>query len=111
MKGQEIHRALQVIEEFRKIDPEMPIQQAAAFVFIVLHEGCTMKAVADALGMSQGSSSRNVAALSDWHRLKRPGAGLVKSEADPYEMRRKAITLTPKGTRVVTALSNIMEGP
>ncbi len=110
MKGQEIHRALQVIEEFRKIDPEMPIQQVATFLFIVLHEGCTMKAVADSLCMSQGSSSRNVAALSDWHRLKRPGAGLVKSEADPYEMRRKIITLLPKGKRVVETVKSIMEG-
>ena len=105
-----IHRALKVIEEFRKIDPEMPIQQASAFMYIVTHEGCTMKAVAEHLGMSQAASSRNVAALSEWHRLKRPGAGLVTSEADPYEMRRKVITLTPKGKRVAETLSNIMEG-
>ena len=70
-----------------------------------------MKAVAEALGQSQSSSSRNVAALSEWHWLKRPGAGLVKSEADPYEMRRKVITLLPKGKRVAEALVNIMEGP
>ncbi len=108
--AKEIHQALKVIEEFRKIDPEMPIQQAAAFLYIVLHEGCTMKGVAGGLGMTQGSSSRNVAALSEWHRLKRPGAGLVEANADPYEMRRKVITLLPKGKRVAESIINIMEG-
>ncbi len=68
-----------------------------------------MKAVAEALDTSQSSASRNVAALSDWHWLKRPGAGMVKTEADPYEMRRKIITLTQKGKLVAKALGQIME--
>ncbi len=111
MKGQEIHRALQVIEVFRTIDPEMPIQQASAFLYIALHEGGNMKAITEHMGMALHSTSRNVAALSIEHRLKRPGYGLVEKNPDPYESRRMIITLLPKGRRVAEALSNIMEGP
>ena len=97
------------LEEFRKLDPTMPSQTAAIFLYVAVHPGCTMKDVAEALGTSESSVSRNVSALSDWHRLKRPGLGLVTKDYDPYELRRRIINLTPKGQRVLNSLSAIME--
>lgn len=97
------------LEEFRKIDPEMPMQMAATFVLVALLPGITMKELAERLGISQASCSRNVAALSKVHRLNKPGHDLVYAEEDPAERRRKIVRLTSKGTRVEESLKSLIQ--
>lgn len=102
-------KAMRLLEEFRKLDPEMQMQTAQAFIYVAIHPGTTMKQLGDALGISQASCSRNIAALSKWHRLDRPGHDLVVAQEDPAERRRKIVTLTPKGKRIAKALLDILE--
>ena len=97
-------KGLRFIEEFRKIDPEMPLQMAATFMVVAIRKGITMKELAETLGISQASCSRNVAALSKWHRLNREGHDLIYTEEDPIERRRKIAFLTPKGKRIAETL-------
>ncbi len=95
---------------FRLIYSEMPIQLAMSFMFIANNEGCSVTDVKKALDLSQSAASRLVAALTEWSNLKRPGYGLVVSKADPMEMRRKILRLTPKGNQFFNTLDTIMEG-
>lgn len=97
------------MEEFRKFDPQMPIQMAATFLFFAIHRGCTMRQLADATEISQSSASRNVAALSETHRAGSAGHNLLVSEQDPLDWRRKVINLTPKGQRMAATLLALME--
>jgi len=102
-------KGLVLLEEFRKVDPDMPIQMAAAFLVVANNEGVTMKELGDKLGISQSSCSRNVAALSKVHRLNKPGHDLVYAIEDPAERRRKIVFLTPKGKRVAESIVGILE--
>lgn len=96
------------VEEFRKLDPDLPSQTVATFLYVCLHEGCPMKDIADGLGLAQSTTSRNVAALSKWHRLRKPGLNLVDAKEDFYERRRKLVTLTPRGRKLRDELLTIM---
>jgi len=60
--------------------------------------------LADTLGISSSASSRNVAALGDWHRKQRPGYRLVTTKLHPDDRRRKAVVLTRKGETVINQL-------
>lgn len=107
MAQRDYHKILTILEEFRKLDPEMQLQMAATFTLVAMRPGITMKDMAEILGISQASCSRNVAALSKWHRLNKPGHDLVYSEEDPIERRRKIVKLTAKGKRVAETLSSL----
>lgn len=93
----------------RILDDSLPVQTLAVFLEIASNpSGISITEVANKCGLASSSASRNVAALSDWHWLKRPGLGLVVSEVDPMECRRKNVKLTPKGKQVVDQLVAIM---
>lgn len=99
------------IEEFRGVDPEMPSQSAALFLYSAIYPGCTMTDLQTNLGMSQASCSRNVSALSEWHRLEKPGLGLIVATPDPMERRRKIVRLTEKGEQLAIALTEAVMSP
>ena len=103
------NKGIRLLEEFRKLDSEMPIQMAATFLMVANEEGITMKNLGNRLGISQSSCSRNVAALSRWHRLGNPGHDLLYAIEDPVERRRKIVKLTPKGKRVAETVLKILE--
>lgn len=99
------------IEEFRAVDPEMPSQSAALFLYSAIYPGCTMTDLQTNLGMTQSSCSRNVSALSEWHRLEKPGLGLIVATPDPMERRRKIVRLTDKGEQLAVSLTEAVMNP
>lgn len=110
MSKQALLKGFRMLEEFRKLDPEMQLQTAATFMCVALRPGITMKEIGDKLGISQASCSRNVAALSKWHRLNKEGHNLVVATEDPTERRRKVVHLTPDGERLARNLTTYLEG-
>lgn len=108
LETKDLWKLYKVFEEIRKIDPEIPIQTAHVFVTVALIPGITMREITDRLNISQSTTSRNVTALSKWHRLNKPGLDLVKAEEDPAERRRKVVNLTPKGVLLAKALKLIL---
>jgi DNA-binding MarR family transcriptional regulator len=101
-------KLLRVTEELRKLDPEMPLQQITLLILVALQPGVTMKELSERMGMSQSTMSRNCAALGKTHRIGVPGKGLITTAEDPYERRRKIVTLTPKGKLVAGSLSELI---
>lgn len=99
------------IEEFRGVDPEMPAQGIALFLYSAIYPGCTMTDLQKNLGMTQSSCSRNVSALSEWHRLEKPGHGLLVATPDPMERRRKTVRLTEKGEQLAVSLTEAVMNP
>ena len=98
-------RILQAVEEFRKVDPEMPMQTAAVLLLVGSQEGISQGTLKDRVGVSKSALSRIFDRLSD-----RPGrAGLLQMRKDPDDLRYKITHLTPKGRRVVAALEHLME--
>ena len=102
MKNIEAMKKLSMcVEEFRKLDSDIPASTISAFCHIVCHhrdpQGVSIRDVAEALGVSQASGSRQVMMLSGVNRHRGKGFGLVDTKGDPMYRARKVITLTPKG--------------
>jgi DNA-binding MarR family transcriptional regulator len=93
----EFQTHLNTLEIFREIDPEFPIQMAVVFLCVAENEGINMTELYQKARISQSSISRNVAALSKWHRLNKEGHDLIFAKEDPRERRRKIVFLTQKG--------------
>ena len=99
------------LNQMRVIDPEIQAQTIAVFLEVARQpEGIKMQELAEKVGISQSSVSRNVAALSHMHRVGRPGYDLVVAFEDPAERRRKIVRLTPKGKRVAKELERVLDG-
>jgi len=105
----DLMRVFKIIEEFRKIYPDMQMQTAGVFVTIAMNEGITIKDLGSRCDLAQSTCSRNVSLVSDKLRFDKQGYGLVEAMEDPMERRRKIITLTPKGKRVASSLCGIVE--
>jgi DNA-binding MarR family transcriptional regulator len=101
-----------IVEEFRKVDPTMPIQTKAAFLFIAQNPGCSTNEVGQHLGLSPASASRNVSALlkdrvSHGEIVK--GYALAEQHVDPHNRRRRIITLTRPGKELVSRVLKSLE--
>jgi DNA-binding MarR family transcriptional regulator len=110
IEGDEIATVVRVLEEFRRLDPDMPIQYALSFLTIARHEGLSMGDLAQRLDIAQSSASRNIAALSKWHSFGKEGHDLVEAHEDPRERRRKIVRLTARGHHLVAVLRALVAG-
>lgn len=95
----ELHMLSRITDSLRVLDDTMPLQTLSVLLEVARREPISINELADRSGLSQSSASRNVAALSERHWLKRPGLDLVKLESDPQDIRKKLCTLTGKGAR------------
>ncbi|KKL50736.1 hypothetical protein LCGC14_2302510 [marine sediment metagenome] len=93
----EYQKAIRLLEEFRKIDPIMPIQTAVVFLTVASEEGINMSDLAERADITQASCSRNVGSLASYNRHKKAGHGLLTSREDALERRRKLVFLTDEG--------------
>ena len=100
----DLRKIYRVVEAFRTVDREMPVQQMATLLIVALNEGLSLKEISDRLATASSTASRNVAALSKVHRLGKRGHDLVSSREDPVERRRKMHTLTAKGRLFILRL-------
>ena len=100
---------LRIIERFREIDGEMQAQAMAVLLKVAKSPlPLKMADIAEELGLSQSTISRNVAYLGDWNRRREAGHKLVEAYEDPAERRRKLVRLTAKGRRFVKSLNEII---
>ena len=97
-----------VVEEFRKLDPEMQAQTMLAFMFCAEKEEsgtpATVKEVGNYLEVTSASASRNIAALCEVSRHRRPGHNLLATYENPEYRVEKLIKLTDKGKNFVKKL-------
>jgi DNA-binding MarR family transcriptional regulator len=100
---------LKIVERFREVDAEMQAQSMAVLLKVAKHPvPIKMAEIAEELGLSQSTVSRNVAYLGDWNRHKEKGHQLLEAFEDPMERRRKLVRLTAKGKRFLKSLSDII---
>ena len=57
--------------------------------------------------LSSASTSRNLAALGDWHWRQKPGLGLLTLNPILSDRRRKLVTLTPRGKILAERLEGL----
>jgi DNA-binding MarR family transcriptional regulator len=103
MEATTIRQLAYVADGFHKLDPEMPMQQAAAFLVIAQKEGLTVTEVAKRTGQNTASITRTLQALSQ--RPAKPGLDVICPRPDPMDARRKTAHLPRKGHALATRLS------
>lgn len=100
-QGVALSKALQVLEIFRAIDPEMQTGTAVSFLMVALGEhregGITITDVAKDAGLPLGSTSRYIQALAKMNRHRQPGYELVSDAVDLMDRRKKVLKTTPGG--------------
>jgi DNA-binding MarR family transcriptional regulator len=101
---------LKAFELLRLMDREIPGQLVSAFLYIASHNPCHKQALEEDLDLPTSSSSRLVDWLSHYHRLGKPGLGLVTKTKDPTNFRRIIVTLTPKGESLARQMKEHLYG-
>ena len=104
-----IGHLLRVIDAFRILDPEMPLQCLMSFLYIASHDNCHKMAMEEDLEMTTATASRNTDRLSHHHRLRKPGLGLIEKYDDPTNRRRSVLRLTPRGRQFANQLREALE--
>ena len=97
-------RLVDILQEFRKLDYEMPAQVILCFVFVASHNPCHSEVLCHELGLTRAAVSRNTDWLSEKHRLRKPGLGLIKKEVDESNRRRMILSLTAKGKLMLKSI-------
>ncbi|KRE04665.1 hypothetical protein ASE61_06990 [Bosea sp. Root670] len=88
-------KAIGLVEELRKIDPELPMQVAHVLLVIARYPGLCQREVAARTKIGKSSASRIIEGLSA------SGRGLVSATEDTVDRRVKLLMLTDQGHRVV----------
>ena len=86
------------------LDNEMQIQLATILLVVAKRPGVYQSAMADLVGVSQSSVSRNVHSLSRYRSDGSPGFGLVEQRPDARDVRSQRLFLTVEGVAFVSRL-------
>ena len=97
--SKEIRTAIRILEEFKKIDPDITLPSMLTFLYAVERDGQAGNQfeIDQRLGMSGATASR---AVAHWLPFKRPrvaGLNMMDSIPDPEDRRYKMITLNRRG--------------
>ncbi|MBD9558448.1 MarR family winged helix-turn-helix transcriptional regulator [Ensifer sp. ENS03] len=103
-----IFSALQLIETFRELQHDMPMQTVSVFFVIAMRPGLYQRELLNLLDLSQPSISRNVMALGETNRHGEPGLGLIEQRRDPLDARQFTLHLTPAGKELVNRVLSII---
>lgn len=99
-----------ILDEFRKINANMPVAQIQALLMVALDAGLGMSEISEHTGIKNSTTSRYLIELGA-RRLDGDGAlGLVERGVDPMNTRKARYTLTAKGRRLVDAVLSILAG-
>ena len=99
----ESYNLLRVLTMFMKLDntQEVPLQAIAVFWYVATYHNCSKRDIEIFFKMSKASASRMTDYISRYHRLGKPGLGLVSKEQDPKDKRKTILKLTRKGKDLI----------
>jgi DNA-binding MarR family transcriptional regulator len=96
---------IMVLEEFRKLDPELPIQIALVLMLVARKPNISLKELTQLIGQGEASVSCHLAALSKEYG----GKGLITYFEAPDDRCNKLARLTPDGERFVRSITHYIE--
>ena len=103
-----VDRLRRVVDLMRLFDQQLPAQVISVFFYVASHDGCSTSGMPEELGLAQSSISRCTDWLSDYHRLGKPGMGLIVKKKDPYDSRLRRVYLTDKGRNVINQIKELL---
>jgi DNA-binding MarR family transcriptional regulator len=95
------------LEVVREVDPYLTIAHAAVLLIIARNPGCSPSDLITELGLSSAATARVIARLSNWETPLSKGLGLVTSEIDPTDRRKRNLFLTAEGHRLINFIAEV----
>lgn len=107
-----IRTVIRVLEEFKKVDPDITLPSMLTFLYAVERDGQAGNQfeIDKRLDMSGATASR---AIAHWLPFKRPrveGLNMMDSTPDPEDRRYKMITLNRRGLEFAKKLEDAVDG-
>tara|TARA_R100000935_G_scaffold28256_2_gene48574 strand:- start:1135 stop:1515 length:381 start_codon:yes stop_codon:yes gene_type:complete len=103
-----LKKLIDVLEQFRTLDPDMPTQTLLSFLYCKVLENeedfATVRMVAEKLRTSSSSASRNILAHTEHNRQLKGGTMLVETFENPLKRNEKVVRYTPKGERMLASI-------
>ncbi len=99
----EFHEVFQSFRLIREVsgEREFPMQLALVFFYVCAHNGCSQSKLAEDVGLSPSSVTRNLQWLSTNHRLPhRKGLNWIRRERKPDDYKSKLVFLTETGDAI-----------
>ena len=105
-----MHEMLAALEPFRALRQTMPLQYIVSFLLVALDEGRSVNEYAERACVGTSVMSRHLLDIGERNRNKEEGFGLVTQRADPMELRKHQMMLTPKGRAVAHQIARHLKG-
>ena len=103
-----LHKVSLLLTAFRAANPIMTIQTAHTLLLVAIHPGASVSELSNISGYKLSTISRNLLDLGSRNRKREPGLGLVSTEVDPNELRKKQVNLSSKGQALMHQLLDTM---
>lgn len=98
-----------LLDEFRKLDPTMPIAQVQSFLLAAQENNMSVSEMAERTGIKVSTSSRYLIQLGPKRHDEDPAYGLLERGVDPMEPRRARYTLSRRGKGLVARVLSILD--
>lgn len=108
IKDRRFERLRKTIDLMRSFDHEVPGQLLSVFFYVCARNGCKTTPMAKDLNLAPSSISRCSDWLSDFHRLGKPGMGLIVKKRDAMDQRVRRLYLTDKGELVKAQIEELL---
>jgi len=108
----EIRTAIRILEEFKRVDPDITLSSMLAFLYYVERDGQAMNQyeVEKRLDMSGATASRATSHWLKWKRPRHPGMDMADSIPDPEDRRYRMITLNRRGLEFAQKIKEAAHG-
>ena len=101
--------ASMLLDEFRNVRKDMPINHAFCFLMVAQEEGLTVSQYAERAGCGQTVMTRWLFDIGSHSRTREPGLGLVTQRSDPNDLRKHQTFLTQKGKELAFAVMRVLK--
>jgi DNA-binding MarR family transcriptional regulator len=95
---------LRLLQRFREIDPDIPVQICTTLMCIAECPGITQAEIVKGANMGTAAVNRHVRILGRYNAKRKEGFEYISAEVDEDDARRKNLYLTAKGYALLSAL-------
>lgn len=106
-----VKRLVKIIEEFRKVNPDITANQMLVLLRIGERPGVTQKELADLTNMKDGTISRICALMSNRGHQQREGLDVIAIKDVPTDYRAKGQYLVKDGKKMFASVKRLMTDP
>mgnify|MGYP000612556332 CR=1 FL=1 len=103
------NKTMNILNCFKDINCEMPLQQMETFLAVARMGKCTVAELDRHLPQQQQAIARNVRILCAVASPTREGFDLIQQVLDIHDSRKRQLTLTDKGERLIKNLAHSLE--